>query len=482
MSALAEVLRQDDWGVSGSDAASPAPHSRPTQRAGLGTAECARKDYFQPGHSSAHITPDIDLVIYSVAVGPENVELRRAGELGIPTLTYAQMLGRLMAGKQGLAVAGTHGKSTTTAMAAGVLVAAGLDPTVVCGAIPLGAASGGRHGRGDLVLVEACEYRGNFLHLRPRQAAILGIEPDHFDCYDSLDELERAFAQFTALTPKDGLLVVRHDCPVSRRVAAAAGCRIETFGIQGTVPIFGHRRGASARKWDCPPWLTEPEADWSARNLTARAGRYRLEIHHRGRLLGRVALRAPGRHNVLNALAAAALSRAAGAAPRAILAGLSGFDGLRRRLEVLGSAGGITVVDDYAHHPTEVAATLDALRRMFPRRRLWCVFQPHQASRTARLLDPLAASLQNADRVAVAEIFRAREGPPRGGEVTAATLAARVRARGTTTLDVHSVEEISRAVAPHLHAGDVLVTMGAGDIGRMAHGILERFREDRAAG
>ena len=272
------------------------------------------------------------------------------------------------------------------------------------------------------MLVEACEYRGNFLDLRPRQAAILGIEPDHFDCYDSLDALERAFAQFAALLPRDGLLVVRHDCPVSRR-AAAAGCPLETFGIQ-------------------------PQADWSARNLTARAGRYRFEIHYRGEPLGQVALRIAGRHNVLNALAAAAIGQAAGADPPAILAGLSRFEGLRRRLEVLGTVGGITLVDDYAHHPTEVAATLDALRRMFPRRRLWCVFQPHQASRTARLLDQLAASLQNADRVAVAEIFRAREGPPRPGEVTAAALAARVRAGGAETLDVHTAEEIALALRP----------------------------------
>ena len=219
-----------------------------------------------PAIPLCHVTPDIDLVIYSVAVGPENVELRRAAELGIPTLTYAQMLGRLMAGKQGLAVAGTHGKSTTTAMAAQCWSRRDSDPTVVCGATPLGAASGGRRGRGDLLLVEACEYRGNFLHLRPRQAAILGIEPDHFDCYDSLADLEGAFAQFAALVPRDGLLVVRHDCPATRRVAAGASCRVETFGMQ-------------------------PQADWSARELD-RPGpaATALKSSHRGEPLGQVRL------------------------------------------------------------------------------------------------------------------------------------------------------------------------------------------------
>ncbi len=193
-------------------------------------------------------------------------------------------------------------------------------------------------------------------------------------------------------------------------------------------------------------------------------------------------MRVAGRHNVLNALAAAALSTAAGAKPADIIAALGTFEGLHRRLEVLGAAGGIVVVDDYAHHPTEVSATLDAVRQMFPGRRLWCVFQPHQASRTERLLDELAASLQNTDRVLVAEIFRAREGPPHPGEVTAAVLARQVRAGGGATLDVHAGEEIAGVLETHLLPGDVLLTVGAGDIGRIGHGFLERFRRDRAAG
>jgi UDP-N-acetylmuramate--alanine ligase len=466
MSALADVLRQAGWIVSGSDLNRAASHSRPTPRAGVG---CGNESSTQArplqwagtpalaGHAAANVSPELDLLIYSAAIPAENVERRRAAELQIPAISYAQMLGRLMVDKRGLAVAGTHGKSTAAAMAAHVLVAAGLDPTVVVGATPLGATSGGRCGRGDLVLVEACEYRGNFLHLQPQYAAILGIEPDHFDCYASPEQLEGAFARFAALVPKDGYLLLREDCPTTRRAAAGTSCRVETFGLG-------------------------PEADWSARELTARVGRYRFQICHRAEPLGEVRLRVAGRHNVLNALAAAALSRAAGAEPAAIVAGLSSFAGLHRRLEVLGSAGGIAVVDDYAHHPTEVAAALESVRQMFPGRRLWCVFQPHQASRTERLLGELAASLQNADTVVVADIFRAREGPPRAGDVTAADLAREVRAHGVETLDVHMSEEITGLLQTHLHAGDVLVTMGAGDIGRMAHGFVERFREDRAAG
>ena len=330
------------------------------------------------------------------------------------------------------------------------------------------------------MLVEACEYRGNFLHLQPHDAVILGIEPDHFDCYASPEQLEAAFAKFAALVPTDGLLLIREDCAATRAFP------------KGTVPF------SSNENWDSPPLIDSSalscrvetfgvggagcKADWSARNVTAQAGFYRFEIHRRSQPWGEVELRVPGRHNVYNALAAAALSAAAGAKPADITAGLGTFEGLHRRLEVFGAAGGIVVVDDYAHHPTEVSATLEAVRQMFPGRRLWCVFQPHQASRTERLLDELAASLQNTDRVLVAEIFRAREGPPHPGEVTAADLARRVRAGGGTTLDVHASEEIAGVLETHLHAGDVLLTVGAGDIGRIGHGFLERFRRGRAAG
>ena len=395
-------------------------------------------------------------------MGPENPELRRAGELGIPAICYAEMLGRLMADRRGLAVAGTHGKSTTAAMTAHILIEAGDDPTVVVGAVPLGATSGGRLGRGPWMVAEACEYRRNFLHLCPQHAAILGIEPDHFDCYRSLEALEEAFAAFARLTPNDGLLLIRHDCPASRRATAGLNCRLETFGIEEESS------------------QSLPAAEWAARNLTVNAGCYRFEIDHCGRPLGTVDLLVPGRHNVLNALAAAALAHAAGVEAAEIVRGLGRFPGLHRRLEVLGTASGVALVDDYAHHPTEVTVSLDAVRRMFPGRRLWCVFQPHQTSRTERLLDELAASLQNADRVLVADIFRAREDMPRPGEVTAADLARQVRARGRS-FGVHRLKEITRLLEARLVPGDVLVTLGAGDIGRIAHGF-QRFREDRAAG
>jgi UDP-N-acetylmuramate--alanine ligase len=288
------------------------------------------------------------------------------------------------------------------------------------------------------MLVEACEYRANFLHLRPRHALILGIESDHFDCYGSLQQIEAAFQQFAASVPADGLVLARHDCPSTRRVIAGLTCRVETFGF-------------------------DPDADWSADSLAEESGLFRFGVCHEGRKVCDVRLSVPGRHNVLNALAAAALACENGLSGQQVAAGLAGFPGLQRRLEMRGLWRGATLIDDYAHHPTEVAAALAAVRGLFPRRRVWCVFQPHQVSRTERLLDELAESLQNADKVLVSEIFRAREGGPRPGEVTAVDLARQARAGGVEVLPARTDEEICRTLENRLAPGDVLVVMGAGD-------------------
>ncbi len=446
MRSLCEILLSWGWELSGSDLVTSPARSL-----------AARGVRVRQGHSAGHLPPGTDLVIHSDAIPPENPELRQAARRGIPTVTYFQMLGRLISDRHGLAVAGTHGKSTTTAMAADLLVGAGLDPTVVFGATRLGRSSGGRAGRGELMLVEACEYRANFLHLNPRQAVILGIEPDHFDCYGSLEQLERAFGRFAGSVPEDGLLLIRQGCQSTERAAAGARCRVETFGFS-------------------------PRADWSAHDLNDRRGRYGFGVFRHGRPLGGVRLRVPGKHNVLNALAAAALAWHNGVSPEQIAWGLGRFGGLARRLEVLGSWRGVLLVDDYAHHPTEVIAALGTVRRMYPGRRVWCVFQPHQASRTKHLLDELAASLNNADKVVVCEIFRAREPGPAGGEVTAADLAEQIRALRGDVADVHADAGILALLEGSLQPGDVLITMGAGDIRKICDGLFGRLRKDRAAG
>jgi UDP-N-acetylmuramate--alanine ligase len=444
MQSLATVLSARGWQISGSD-------MNPRAARDLALSGVT----IHVGHSAANVPRNAALVIYSDAVPHDNSERRRAAELGIRALSYPAMLGELYRDATTFAVAGTHGKSTTTAMAAAAMVRAGLNPTVVCGATPIGCRSGGRAGSSKLFLVEACEYRANVLHLKPHAVAVLGVEMDHFDFYRSREQLIKTFERFVSFVPRDGLLLVNNDCPISRRLTAIASCRTATVGLR-----FG--------------------AEWTARRLQTRRGRYRFWLTHRERPLAEVALQVPGKHNVFNAVAAAALAAEAGAAPDTIAAALSSFRGLKRRLEVVRRRGGVTLVDDYAHHPTEIRATLATVRRMFPGRRIWCIFQPHQVSRTAALLDELVESLHNADKIAVAEIFRAREPIGRPDDVTAADLAEKLVSDGIDVLQQHEFDDIVARVANELRPGDVLITMGAGDIGKIGQTIYQRLRKDRA--
>ena len=438
MRSLAQVLLEEGCQVSGSDTAASATVSLASLGLKLHTA-----------HAAENVPPEAELVVFSDAVPADNVERRRAAELSIPTLSYFQMLGRLMQRRQGVAVAGTHGKSTTTALLGHLLVLDGQDPTVVYGAASLGQTSGGRAGRGPRMVVEACEYRANFLHLRPQQAAILNVEPDHFDFYRTPAQLHAAFASFAALIPPDGLLLLPYGLPVGEEIAR--GSPVDGKPLAPTPgPIGRCDFGICPR---LSPAGTEP-----AGNPAAGGGPP-----------------APGRHNGLNALAAAALAWESGVSAATLATGLACFAGLQRRLERRGNCRGVVVLDDYAHHPTEIAAALEAVRAMEPGRRLWCVFQPHQASRTAELLDELAASLENADKVVVAEIFRARELPPSEGEVTAADLVARLRARGRWVAEGPSAEAIVRQLQTCLEPGDVVITMGAGDIRKVSDEFLDRF-------
>jgi UDP-N-acetylmuramate--alanine ligase len=443
MRALAGALDAAGWQVSGSDLQTDALAGCPFK---------ARR-----GHSSDAVDGSLDLVVYSDAVPPHNVELAHARQLGIPLLSYPRMLGRLMESRAGVAIAGTHGKSTTTAMAGEILRAAGLAPTVIYGAEPIDPSSRSRLGRGRWMLAEACEYRSNFLHLAARMAVILGVELDHCDCFVAQADVEAAFAQFAHRVPADGLVLARAECDATRRAIAEVRCSTETFGFSAS-------------------------ATWQVTALRHHGGYYSFQLRNSRRLVCDVKLSVPGRHNVENAVAAAAVASHCGATGGAIRAGLARFAGLRRRLEVVADDGQIAVVDDYAHHPTEVTAAIAAVRQLYPGRRIWCVFQPHQASRTRRLLDEFAHSLHNADKIVVAEIVRAREGPGGDQGITAADLAERIARLGGDATYRASAEDIKRHLDRRLCGGGVLVTLGAGDIGAIAHDVGQRLRTIRKAG
>jgi UDP-N-acetylmuramate--alanine ligase len=449
MRSLGRILLDIGWTVSGSDLATGSTRELEMRGARI-----------RIGHGAENVPEATNLVVFSDAIPEDNPELQRAGEWNLPTLRYFQALGLLSAARDTIAVAGTHGKSTVAAMLGAMLLDAGADPTLAFGADPLRAGRSSqavsRAGSGPLMVVEACEYRANFLHFHPRQAILLGIEPDHFDCYPTMEQLEHAFTLFGRAVHPEGRLLVRHECSRSRQVADAASCLIETFGLV-------------------------PEAHWQAAGIASHEGYYSFTVRHARRDLCRIDLRVLGAHQVVNALAATAMAAGNGVAPERVSVELSHWCGLCRRLELVDSCAGITWVDDYAHHPTEVSASLSAIRERFPGQRIFCVYQPHQASRTARLLDETAESLQNADCVLVTDIFRAREPLPREGEVSAADLAERVRSLGAECPPLHSPRQCWELLAARLRPGDVVATLGAGNIRETGNELILWLRENRAA-
>lgn len=444
MSGLAVLLQRRGARVSGHDRARTPLLARLAQQ-GIAV---------HGGDDGAEALPDgTDLVVYSAAIPQDHPLLREARRREIRTARYAEMLGELQADGGGIAVAGTHGKSTTTAWLAYTLRQAGLDPSFIVGAEvdQLGGGSGA--GDGPHFVVEACEYQGSFLRLRPEAAVLLNIEEDHLDCYRGIEEIQAAFTEFAALLPAHGLLVYNHDDPRCRRVAGTAPCATQSFG-------------------------RSPAANWRAGALRCVDGAYEYTILRDGAPLGAVRAGLPGAHNVANALAVAALATEAGAPWPALCGALASFRGARRRLELRDQANGVTIVDDYAHHPTEIRATLRAARERFEPARLWCIFQPHQHSRTRFLLDDFAQSFADADHVVVPDIYFVRDSQRERELVGAGDLVERIRQRGRDAVHVPALGDVASYLQPRLAAGDLVLTMGAGDIWKVADELVERLRGD----
>lgn len=448
MKALAELAAGLGWRVSGSDQSLSGPVAERLRRWGVRV---------HAGHEERFVPDDVDVLVYSPAVAAENPERQAALRRGVPQMSYSQMLGLLMQSRTGVCVAGTHGKSTTTAMTARILTDAGLDPSAAFGAELVGRGTSGWAGDGELLVVESCEYQRSFLDLRPKFAAILGVEPDHFDCYRTFDETRAAFAEFAAQVAADGLLLVRGDCAASVAAAKSAGAEVATFSQQ-------------------------PDADWWAADLRPIVGGMRFRIFRRGQYFTEITLPLPGEQNVMNALAAAALSHAAGASAADIRESLHEFPGLRRRFEPVGSWRGMTLIDDYAHHPTAVRATLATARVAFGDRRIWCAFQPHQVSRTRALLGDFACAFADADEVLVAPVYAAREQLSTEPAHVAAELATQIAATGRPARFLPSLDRMVATLEDEARPGDVLMTMGAGDVYRVHHEFTRRLQRHHAAG
>jgi UDP-N-acetylmuramate--alanine ligase len=401
------------------------------------------------GHRAENLPDDVDAVIISAAIPATNPELTRAGEKGLKIHKYAEMLGKVFDKYTGIAVCGTHGKSTTSAWTAVVLEKAGLNPSFIIGAdIPqLGGSSG--VGSTEWFVAEACEYDRSFLNLHPQIAVMLNIEADHLDYYRDEDEIVDAFADFARNIRPDGVLVAngrdRNITRILRRPGLVA--KVVTFGL-------------------------DLSCQYTAVNPELTNGLYHFDILYNGKLFGKTHISLPGLHNIENALAVTAILTEAGLPAQQICELLPVFTGTDRRLMFKGKVSGITVMDDYAHHPTEIRASLAGIRQRYQPRRLWCVFQPHQYSRTRFLLDDFAESFKLADITIVPEIYFVRDTAESKSKVSAEALVERIRQSGSDALFINDFGGILKHLQKHVQPGDLVVTMGAGTIWKVADEYL----------
>ncbi len=436
MASIAEVLLTQGYTVSGSDL-KDSPVLRRLRSLG---------GQVYVGHDATHVH-GADVVAVSSAVVPDNPEWIEAGRTGIPVVPRAELLAELMRTKYGVAVAGAHGKTTTTSMVASVLAEGGLDPTVIVGGRILDAGSGAISGLGDYMVAEADESDGSFLRLMPAVAVVTNIDREHIQHFGTMAALEAAFLEFVDRVPFYGAAILCVDDPAVARLAGRAARRVRTYGLSAGAEV-------------------------QAAEVTASGTTVRYTTLVGGRRVGDIVLGMPGRHNIQNSLAAVAVGLEFGLPFAVVRDGLAQFGGVSRRFEVRGEHGGTILVDDYGHHPTEVAAVLATARATWPDHRLVCVFQPHRYTRTADLLDEFAGAFGAADRVIVCPIYPAGEAPIDG--VTAAHLARVIAAGSGVEVSVaRDLEAAAAAIDRQAGPGEVWMTLGAGDVGRLAEGWIE---------
>jgi len=439
MSGIAEVLLNQGFQVTGSDL-SDSEISEHLRQLGADITI---------GHNPENIG-DAQVVVFSSAVKPDNVEYEEALKLNIPIVRRAEMLGELMRMKYGIAVAGTHGKTTTTSMIAAVLTEANLDPTFIVGGRVKSLATNARLGSGEFLIAEADEYDRSFLRLTPTIAIITTLETEHLDTYGNLDAIRRAFLQFADHTPFYGSIVLCSDEPDVAALIPKLRRRVLTYGI-------------------------DSDADITAENIEFSEFQSNFDVTAHGSNLGNVTLNQPGIHNVKNALAAIGVAEELKIKFEFVRRGLSQFRGVERRFEIKGTANDIIVVDDYAHHPTEVLATLSAAKKGW-RRRIVAVFQPHLYSRTRDFAIAFGESLSEADVVVVAGIYGAREEPIAG--VTGELIFDAVNATGHKNVRyIPEFDDILPEVVKIVRPGDMVITLGAGSIWKVARDIAESLEK-----
>lgn len=436
MSGLAEIIWNKGFKVTGSDMKSS------TITAHLDTLGIPI--YY--GHDAKHIEEDVDLVVYTAAIAHDNPEIQAAKSRGIDMMTRSVFLGLLMHHfDYPICIAGTHGKTTTTSMLSHALLAADLDPTITVGGI-LNAINGNiRIGHSKYFLTEACEYCDSFLDFFPHIGVILNIEEDHLDYFKDLDQIRSSFQKFANKIPADGFLSINGATPDLDSFKAPLACKVETFG------------------------LTDSN-DWYAQNITYNekaCASFDVYYHHE--FIEHISLHVPGEHNILNSLAVCSVCHYLGIPLKRLNDGLEDFSGANQRFEIKGKLNDITIVDDYAHHPTEIAATLEVAKR-YSHQNLYVVFQPHTYTRTSAFLNDFAKVLSTVPNVIITDIYAAREKNP--GTISSKDIVDLMHQSGHKALYMADFNEIATYLKQHAQAGDMIITMGAGNVNQIATLLL----------
>ncbi|MDK2808157.1 MAG: UDP-N-acetylmuramate--alanine ligase [Clostridiales bacterium] len=396
---------------------------------------------------AANINPSIDLVVYTAAIHEDNEEYIAAKEAGIPMMDRAQMVGQVMKNYEcAIAVSGTHGKTTTTSMISHIMLAGNLDPTISVGGILKSIDGNIRIGASKNFITEACEYTNSFLKFHPTIGVILNIEEEHLDFFKDLNDIRGSFHSFARLLPENGLLVINGEIDSYKELAADLSARFVSYGLE------------------------DDTYQYTAKNIQYNEfAQGSFDLYKDAAFIDRIVLKVIGRHNISNALAAIAVGYELNIPIAQIKEGLSTFAGTNRRFEYKGEIGGITIIDDYAHHPTEIYATLSSAKA-YPANRMWCVFQPHTYSRTRAFLKEFATSLALADVIVLTDIYSAREQDP--GDISSIHLKEELEKLGKEVYYFPSFDEVENFLLENCTNGDLLITMGAGNIVTVGETLL----------
>lgn len=399
--------------------------------------------------TAKNINSDIDLVVYTAAISKDNEELSAARSLGIPTMDRAEMVGQVMSNyENAIAISGTHGKTTTTSMLSHIFLDANLDPTISVGGILQAIHGNLRVGHSNNFITEACEYTNSFLKFNPTMAIILNIEAEHLDFFKDLEDVRNSFCSFAKRLPEQGVLVINDEIDNIEEITQHVSCHIITYST------------------------TSKQATYFADKIGFdKMGNGFFDLLKNGTFIGHIQLSVPGLHNISNALAAIALACSLSIPIQAIQSGLLSFHGTDRRFQYKGELQGVTIIDDYAHHPTEIRATLSSAEK-YPHKTLWCVFQPHTYSRTRMLLDDFADALSFADKIVLTDIYAAREMNP--GDISSKDLQKKLSDLGKEVYYFKTFKEIEDFLLKNCTHGDMLITMGAGDVVLIGESLLSK--------